>query len=237
MTSEHEKKTCDNAQLEVKRLDSGSGEISGYASVFDVLDSDGDVVRKGAYAKTIQENIAAGKVSLMIKHMANGGDLAQSIGVIREAKEDDYGLWFRAELFSTEEAQEARVKVDEGKSAIGASIGYRVVNAKAKTLPNGKKGRDLLEIVLYEVTLTLVPACRETVGTLQAKDQILAALAKIEGRVDELESQIKRESTEQEAGTTGNPTSAQSAELAQSEAVAALQRRNRLASLRRLYNG
>ena len=41
---------------EVIDADMKAGIVKGYASVFNNIDSDGDIIKKGAYKKTIQEN-------------------------------------------------------------------------------------------------------------------------------------------------------------------------------------
>ena len=67
--------------------DEGNGTIMGYAMVFDVLDRQGDITRNGAFTKTINERVAAGKVPLMVTHMAHGGDVPEIIGTITKAEE------------------------------------------------------------------------------------------------------------------------------------------------------
>mgnify|MGYP003980188557 FL=1 len=41
---------------EIKDIDEKSGTVKGYGSVFGNVDSDGDIITKGAYTKTIKEN-------------------------------------------------------------------------------------------------------------------------------------------------------------------------------------
>ena len=45
----------------VKDMDMKQGIVQLYASTFDKLDDDGDVMRRGAFTKTIQENGVEGK--------------------------------------------------------------------------------------------------------------------------------------------------------------------------------
>lgn len=71
----------------VKDVDTVQGIVSGYFSKFGNKDSDGDIIQKGAYAKTIQENFKR------IKHLLDH-DRTKAVGVIQELKEDDYGLYY-----------------------------------------------------------------------------------------------------------------------------------------------
>ncbi|KKL23957.1 hypothetical protein LCGC14_2420180, partial [marine sediment metagenome] len=136
-----------------------AGYVEGYASAFDVIDHQGDVVRKGAFTKTIAER-GPGKIPLMAMHFARGGDIAECVGVVTRLEEDDYGLKFRAEFLTDEKSQEIRKKIEalRGKSVtIGTSIGYRRV--KGSTVEeDGRTLYEHTEIALAEVTLTLKPA-------------------------------------------------------------------------------
>lgn len=71
----------------VKDVDTVQGIVSGYFSKFGNKDSDGDIIQKGAYTKTIQENFKR------IKHLLDH-DRTKAVGVIQELKEDDYGLYY-----------------------------------------------------------------------------------------------------------------------------------------------
>ena len=44
-----------NINLEVKDIDTNSREVVFYASAFDSIDSDNDVIRKGSFSKSLQE--------------------------------------------------------------------------------------------------------------------------------------------------------------------------------------
>lgn len=155
-----------------------NGMIMGYASTWNNLDTQGDVVRKGAFAKTIKERVAAGKVPLMVIHMLHGGDTIETIGVISKAVEDDTGLWVEAELFDSQFAQETRDKIKIAPNLFGQSIGYKAITSKVLLDEAGNETgfEELLEIMLMEVTVTARPANTET-----------SAGAKTEGDISELE--------------------------------------------------
>lgn len=72
----------------------------GYASVFDVVDSYGDVVRKGAFAKSIEALTAEGAQPLGVYYAHNmNGSPYGLVGVVKALVEDDHGLRVEADLF------------------------------------------------------------------------------------------------------------------------------------------
>ena len=160
-----------------------SGWLEGYASVFNVVDQQDEVVRPGAFLKTIAERVSAGKVKLMTMHMAWGGDTMEVIGTITEAKEDERGLWIHADFASTDHAQEARKLSVEGHVS-GLSIGYNAI-AAAPLTEDGKTIIALTELRLLEVTLTARPANELALVTdakeLASQVQAAGSLVPVEG--------------------------------------------------------
>jgi Escherichia/Staphylococcus phage prohead protease len=123
--------------------------IEGYASLFGQADQGGDIVEKGAYARSIKALSSAGrKVKMLWQH-----DPAQPIGVWEEVREDKRGLWVRGRLLeSTQKGREAIALIGAG-AIDGLSIGYRAVRA----VKNDKGQRLLQELELWEVSLVTFP--------------------------------------------------------------------------------
>lgn len=143
------------AFVEFKLLDDGPGGFEGYASLFGVLDSGGDVVESGAFKGSLDGFLNDGFISL--GHDWDG----LAIGTIAEAKEDRKGLYIRTEYHSTTQAQEARrvaaERMARGKS-VGLSIGYEIKDGGAD---RGKDGiRHLRDLGLFEVAQVNVPMLR-----------------------------------------------------------------------------
>jgi len=138
------------------------GWVQGHAAHWDNVDLGGEIMRKGSFEKSINERVAAGKVKLMVKHFAYGGDVLECIGTITEAKEDSTGLWFNAKFSSVGTAQKVRTLIIEGHVDT-CSVGYMPVKWNWLTVPagndDGKTVRVLehLECKFYEVTITVVP--------------------------------------------------------------------------------
>lgn len=135
------------------------GYIEGYLAVFNVVDLHGERIRPGAFSKSIAERVSKGKVPLMLKHFAHGGDAVDVAGVITEAKEDDYGVWIHAEFLNTDLAQNARktiVSSQEKGVQWYFSIGYIVLNY-TNVLVGDEYVKELIECKLCEGTVTLHP--------------------------------------------------------------------------------
>lgn len=142
--------------LEVKFVSLGATEavdgglkVEGYASYFGQLDRGGDVVVKGAYAKSLDALFAkGGQVKMLWQH-----DPAQPIGVWDEVREDERGLYVKGRILDeVARGREAAALIAAG-AIDGLSIGYRTV----KATKNDKGQRLLNELELWEVSLVTFP--------------------------------------------------------------------------------
>jgi len=179
----------EQAQIKINLGKSDSftnGEISGYAALWDVQDSTNDVIRKGAFARSINNQINAGKVMLMAKHFRDGGDALEVVGKIVEAREDNIGFWVRCKLSSSANAQKVRDDVILAPEAYGMSVGWRNVENGFAPLPGGR-GFEYTEMNLVEVTITLRPIQLDTKGTVKAKSE-----QALEERVKVLEAALEQ---------------------------------------------
>lgn len=130
---------------EVRFAADETGVFSGYASVWDSADSYGDVIRKGAFAKTIKRMAPA----MLWQH-----DSHQPIGKWTSVTEDTRGLRVEGKLvLETRQGGEALALLRAG-AINGLSIGFRTLRSERG--PNG--GRIITEIELPEVSLVTMPA-------------------------------------------------------------------------------
>jgi HK97 family phage prohead protease len=125
-----------------------SGVFEGYASVFGMMDSGGDVIMPGAFAASLQKRGAAG-VKMLWQHQAS-----EPIGVWTEIIEDRRGLRVRGRLdLSVARAREALSLLRFG-AVDGLSIGFRTTRART----DKKNGvRKLFEIDLWEISVVTFP--------------------------------------------------------------------------------
>lgn len=143
-------------EIQVKYRDDGNGQIEGYASTFiRQPDSYGDVVKKGAFAKTLAERWNGGKgIPFLWAHKMD--DLKAFIGTA-EAKEDEKGLRFVATFDDSEEAQKVRQLYKDGRLR-KFSFAYDIKEEGLVTLENGTKANELRELDLFEISAVTVPA-------------------------------------------------------------------------------
>jgi HK97 family phage prohead protease len=149
-TMELERKVCGDPRIEVKGTKDEAGLITGYASTFGNFDRVGERPVKGAFAMDLHDFMTDGFIA--VGHDHNGLPVA----TVKEAREDDHGLYIVAEFHSTPEAQSARKiaqeRIERGKS-VGLSIGYQTLEDEFT-----EEGRLLKRVKLFEVSLVNIPA-------------------------------------------------------------------------------
>lgn len=133
-------------------LDEGSRKVKGYFASFDTLDSDMDVIRKGAFAKSIQERGADSLGNRKIAHLRNH-DWEHQIGKIVELKEDSIGLMFVSELGRSSKGVDAFLDYQDGILR-EHSIGFNYIQDKIKFVEDSKLNDgghfEIVEVKLWE---------------------------------------------------------------------------------------
>lgn len=139
--------------ISFKDVDGKKGIVTGYFSAFNNVDSDGDIIRKGAFAKTISEN-GPKSVRPRIKHLMNH-NTSLPLGLLQDLKEDDFGLYYESRL-GTHTLGQDFIKMVESGLITEHSIGFRTI--KRNQLQdwegynkNPEKGWfEITEVKLYE---------------------------------------------------------------------------------------
>jgi uncharacterized protein len=137
----------------IKTLDGRTGE--GYASIFEVVDAQHDVVLPGAFRRTLAERSDL----LPLLHSHKHDDL---IGFITEAAENQYGLYISFQLLA-EKAERVAAEIRSGYLS-GLSIGWHVARSitRSPTAEEERKfpgvQRMLSEVDLHEVSCVRSPA-------------------------------------------------------------------------------
>lgn len=136
-----------DCSLKIKSID-GEGRFAGYASVFDVVDTQRDLIEYGAFAKTIKGRTQ--EIRLLWQH-----NPAEPIGYFTTIFEDGRGLYVEGRLLlDIARAREAYslLKV----SAIGGlSIGY---TPRDFVIDPDTGVRRLNRVDLWEISLVTFPA-------------------------------------------------------------------------------
>lgn len=141
-----------NVAAEIKAVDD-SGVIEGYGSVFGNLDSYSDIVAPGAFAKSLEEAKASGRMPAMLwQH-----NQEEPIGVWTEMREDDRGLFVKGKLADTQRGKEARELIKLG-ALTGLSIGY---TTRSYQVDRENDSRVLTDVQLWEVSPVTFPANSE----------------------------------------------------------------------------
>ncbi|MCH5644370.1 HK97 family phage prohead protease [Gordonia sp. ABSL49_1] len=136
------RKTLKVAAIKTAGLDEGVFE--GIASAFDNVDSVGDIVRRGAFAKALK----ADQVTPLIWEHQASSPLAY-VGEVIEARETDEGLAIKGRFDLDTNQGAAAYRQVKGRRVTGLSIGY-YVNRSTK---NAAGNTELLDLDLLEVSL------------------------------------------------------------------------------------
>ena len=133
-------------------MDDEKGIIKGYASMFNNKDSDGDIITKGAYAKTLQEN--SERIAFLYQHNMN-----QPIGKPLSMKEDEKGLFIEAKISDSSLGKDVKTMVSEGILK-EFSVGFISIKEDLQREVNYIKEIKLFEFSL--VTLAANPLAKVT---------------------------------------------------------------------------
>lgn len=130
---------------EVRFAVDDSGVFAGYAAVWERPDSFGDVLRKGAFAKSLKKIQPA----MLWQH-----DQRTPIGRWTSLAEDERGLRVEGKLVTGVVKGAEALELLKAKALNGMSIGF--VTARAERGPNG--GRIVTEVQLFEISLVTFPS-------------------------------------------------------------------------------
>jgi len=160
-----ELKTLSLETVEFKFDEAREGFFSGYASVFDGVDSYGDTIVKGAYSKTLSERQRP--IQMRWNHFG------PVIGKWISAQEDEIGLHMTGELTLGHSVADDAYALMKHGAVNGLSIGFRIPEGGSE-----KSGdvRLLKRIELVEVSIVEEPA------------DLSARIGDVKSAIDEIES-------------------------------------------------
>lgn len=108
----------------IKDVDGKKGIVTGYFAHFNNVDGDGDIIRRGAFSKTIREN-GPDSSKPRVKHLQNHNPY-QPIGKLMNLKEDDMGLAYESQV-GTHSLGQDFIKMVESGLISEHSIGYKTI--------------------------------------------------------------------------------------------------------------
>lgn len=121
------------------------GIFEGHASVWDIVDTEDDVVERGAFARTISEGLAKSGVPILVLH----NDQWLPVGRSLELREDDVGLYIKGRISPTSMGNDVRILIRDGVLD-ELSIGYVPIRHEMR---EGK--RHLFEVELPEISVVI----------------------------------------------------------------------------------
>ena len=138
---------------------SDAGRFIGTASAFGVVDRHGDIVVKGACAKTLDAwERRPARLPLLWQHM---GD--DQIGHVTRAEETDSGLEIEGQIVPGTPSADRAIRLLEA-GGMGLSIGFTLPPGGARLRADGI--REIVEIDLAEISAVSVPSNPETYAEL-----------------------------------------------------------------------
>ena len=179
----HQLKACIKSELK-----EDGGIVKGYASTFDRdPDAYGDVVKRGAFAKSLERwkalNAEGKFIPLLWGHDTE--DPKSNIGRVVDAVEDERGLLITAEFDAdNEKAQYVRKLVQEGR-VYQFSFAFEIREQGTVELEDGRKANELRDLELFEVSLVQIPANQHATVEEVKSDGVIELKPRIEGLTDE----------------------------------------------------
>jgi uncharacterized protein len=145
---------------------SGTGVFVGYASLFGMRDTGGDIVMPGAFKSSLATRKIE-NIRMLFQH-----DPAKPVGSWLEMIENERGLLVRGRLDHNVQRGRELLSLLESKGLDGLSIGFQTVKAARDRAANA---RLLLQIDLWEVSLVTFPMLAGArVSTVSAKQMAAA---------------------------------------------------------------
>jgi HK97 family phage prohead protease len=143
--------------LQIKAMDD-TGMFEGYASVFGVQDSDGDVIMKGAFKNTIAKSKETGRMpKMLLQH-----DIRNLVGKYTDIQEDENGLFVKGRIImETQQGRETFALLKEG-ILDAMSVGFNIPPGGAFGMNHGLM---IEEVDLMEISLVTFGANPEAMIT------------------------------------------------------------------------
>jgi len=126
------------------------GRFEGYASVFNNTDLGNDVIKDGAFRKSLKERGPRG-IKLLYQHKSD-----MPIGILEDVKEDENGLFVKGRLALRTTAGRDAYELLKMGAIDGMSIGFRA-NPDEVSYDKRSRKRMIGEVDLMEVSLVTFP--------------------------------------------------------------------------------
>lgn len=145
--------TYKSFELGFKDIDSKKGIVTGYFSSFNTKDSDGDIILKGAFSKTISER-GPNSTQPRIKHLLDH-DKRHAVAVLLTLEEKSEGLYYESKASRSTNGRDFLLMAEDG-IITEHSIGFNTIReseTKETTIIDGvhvPAGNHIKETLLWE---------------------------------------------------------------------------------------
>jgi HK97 family phage prohead protease len=159
----------------IKDMDSERREVAVYLSIFDNIDADNDMIKKGAFKKSIQERGPESTGNRKIAYLRHH-DWDWQIGKWLKLEEDDKGLFAVGQLGRSTAGSDAFLDYEDGIIR-EHSIGFQYIQDKIRYVedPQMEQGGYFMitEVKLYEGSAVTLGAndLTETVGVMKSEQK------------------------------------------------------------------
>ncbi|HUX56220.1 MAG TPA: HK97 family phage prohead protease [Bacteroidales bacterium] len=176
------------SNFELKDADGKKGIVTGYASIFNNIDSDEEMVIPGAFAKTLDERGPKSKMP-RIKHLWQH-DSWQPIGIPSILEEQNKGLYFESKFGTDPHCQEKLQKHIDG-IITELSFGYNVIRSEDIMDDEGNRlYRKLIELKLWEYS-SVTWGANSLAQIISAKGESVDIMANLNKRLEALNRGLK----------------------------------------------
>lgn len=160
-------------EKQIKILDCKVADIDGkkrmvkaYYSAFGNVDSDGDIIERGAGRKTIKENGPEGKdiIRHFLNHSFKANPEVLTIGKIKEIGEDDHGNYFWSKIARTALGEDI-YKMYEDDMINNHSFGFIPIKQKVIDGIN-----HIYEYKMFEISTVTTWSANEKTPTIEVKE-------------------------------------------------------------------
>jgi HK97 family phage prohead protease len=173
--------------LSIKDIDTAGRRVKIMLSKFNNVDSDGDIITRGAFAKSIKERGPDSQSNRKIKFLRYH-DFEHQIGIFKQLEESADGLLGYADLGRSTKGNDAFLDYQDGVIT-EHSIGFQTINDKIEVRQDGTQ--ILKEVILWEGSAVTFGANSETPLFSVSKGNSEDYLAKLNKKMNGLTNALK----------------------------------------------
>ena len=185
-----------NAAFKLEDLDEGKRLVKGMLSTFGVIDSDGDILMRGAFSKSIMERGPKSSSNRRIAYLRMHNWNMQ-IGKFLELEETESGLMFVGPLGRSTAGEDALRDYQDGIIR-EHSIGFRYIDGKLDMVerPDGSVIFEVREVELFEGSAVTFGANEFTPtlgvsGATNDENSQLAMITRMQSRLEAIEKALR----------------------------------------------